>query len=149
VVDLRHPALEANLDLDGAPSSLTLKPDGGELYVTVPDAHGLDIVYTWTMDVAIRLLLGSRRRSCGVGGWRDALCHRRPQPAEWPMWPSERAKPAALVTAGRAPGACILDSERSLLLVADQDSSDIAVIACARELAARCCRLAGGRSRWQ
>jgi YVTN family beta-propeller protein len=35
---------------------------------------------------------------------------------------------AALVTAGRTPGACVLDPSGDLLLVADQDSSDVAVI---------------------
>lgn len=65
VVDLRKPtaagkpALIANLELDGTAGDFVVKPDGGELYIPSPDAHGLVIVSTWTNEVSDYVLAGS------------------------------------------------------------------------------------------
>jgi len=40
VVDLRRGVLVTHLELAGAPTDMLLKPDGGELYVISPEAHG-------------------------------------------------------------------------------------------------------------
>jgi YVTN family beta-propeller protein len=50
--------LVTNIDLGGTPGELLLKPDGGELYVPSPDAHGLMIVNTATNEVGDYMLLG-------------------------------------------------------------------------------------------
>ena len=44
VVDLRRGVLLTNLQLAGKASEMLLKPDGGELYVTVPDLHQIEII---------------------------------------------------------------------------------------------------------
>jgi len=51
VVDLRRGVLLTNLELAGAPSDMLLKPDGGELYVISPEAHGLQAINTSTHEV--------------------------------------------------------------------------------------------------
>jgi DNA-binding beta-propeller fold protein YncE len=38
---------------------MLLKPDGGELYLISPEAHGLQIVNTWTHELADYMMLGS------------------------------------------------------------------------------------------
>ena len=38
---------------------MLLKPDGGELYVISPEAHGLQVINTWTHEVGDYVLLGS------------------------------------------------------------------------------------------
>src|SRR5437899_12954764 len=38
---------------------MLLKPDGGELYVISPEAHGLQIINTWTHEVGDTMVLGS------------------------------------------------------------------------------------------
>src|SRR2546429_5610970 len=39
--------------------SSDLKPDGGELYVISPEAHGLQAINTWTHEVGDTMILGS------------------------------------------------------------------------------------------
>jgi len=59
VVDLRRGVLLTNLELAGAPSDMLLKPDGGELYVISPEAHGLQAINTSTHEVGDYMVLGS------------------------------------------------------------------------------------------
>jgi Uncharacterized conserved protein len=59
VVDIPRGVLLANLELAGKPTQMLLKPDGGELYVISPEAHGLQIVNTWTHELADYMMLGS------------------------------------------------------------------------------------------
>ncbi len=59
VVDLRRNVLLTNLPLPGKPAGMFLKPDGGELYITVPEAHELAIVNTWTHELVESKLIGS------------------------------------------------------------------------------------------
>src|SRR5205823_856344 len=57
-VDLKRNVLLTNLQLGGAPHDMILKPDGGELYVTVPDLHVIEIINTWTTEIAESMLVG-------------------------------------------------------------------------------------------
>jgi len=57
-VDLRRRVLLTNIELDGTPGHLLLKPDGGELYVTVPTSHGIEIINTWTTEIVDSMLVG-------------------------------------------------------------------------------------------
>jgi len=50
---------QTNLELAGLPSQMILKPDGGELYVISPEAHGLQAINTWTHEVGDYVELGS------------------------------------------------------------------------------------------
>src|SRR5262249_20787287 len=59
VVDLRRAVLLTNLDLAGEPSQMILKPDGGELYVLSPEAHGLQVINTFTHEVGDYVVIGS------------------------------------------------------------------------------------------
>jgi len=46
-------------ELAGKPTDMLLKPDGGELYVISPEAHGLQAINTWTHEVGDYMVLGS------------------------------------------------------------------------------------------
>src|SRR5260370_29481895 len=59
VVDLRRGVLVVHLELAGAPTDMLLKPDGGELYVISPEAHGLQAINTETHEVGDYMVLGS------------------------------------------------------------------------------------------
>src|SRR6266568_378882 len=48
-----------NLERAGKPTDMLLKPDGGELYVISPEAHGLQAINTWTHEVGDYMELGS------------------------------------------------------------------------------------------
>ena len=56
-VDLRRGVLISNLLLSGTPAALLLKPDGGELYVSVPGSHGLEIINTWRTEISESMIL--------------------------------------------------------------------------------------------
>jgi YVTN family beta-propeller protein len=116
------------LHLSGAPSALLLKPDGGELYVNVPDSHGLEIINTWRTEISESMVLGL---SPSDGTMTDdaALVYISDR-AAGSVTPIQMATRHLLppVSVGRHPSACALDPTADLLLVADEDSDDVAVI---------------------
>jgi YVTN family beta-propeller protein len=119
-----------NLPLPGKPEAMFLKPDGGELYVTVPEAHELAIINTWTHELADSTLLGSAPTH-GVLDDQTGLLYVSD-------WGAGRVVPVDVpfrsagtpIPAGENPGACGLDSAdpHDLLLVVDEGSNDLAVI---------------------
>ena len=127
-VDLRRHTLLTNLELGGTPGQMFLKPDGGELYVSVPESHGIEIINTWTTEVATIDSggIGAHRRRAGRPG-RPTLSfrfRRGPRAAY-----RHRHAPARNADCGRAHArVCRLDPSEELLLVANRDSNDLAVI---------------------
>jgi DNA-binding beta-propeller fold protein YncE len=130
VVDLRRGVLLTNLQLNGKPSQMILKPDGGELYVISPEAHGLQAINTWTHEVGDYVLLGSAPT--------DGVL----LPDASGLFVSDRAadriapvdivnrKVMRPIPAGQSPGALAFDSNErpSLLLAVNQGSGDLAVV---------------------
>ena len=133
VVDLRRGVLLTNLQLAGKPSEMLLKPDGGELYVISPEAHGLQAINTWTHEVGDYVLLGS------------APTHGLLLPDASAMFVTDtaagRVAPVDInnrrvgrpISAGQGPGELRFDSndpdvKPSLLLVVNEGSGDLAVI---------------------
>src|SRR5262249_37715432 len=119
-----------NLQLAGEPTQMLLKPDGGELYVLSPEAHGLQVINTWTHEVGDYVLAGS------------APAYGALLPDASGMFVSDtaagRVAPIDIVNrrvmrpipAGQSPGALAFSpgEKPSLLLVANQASGDISVI---------------------
>jgi len=112
---------------------MLLKPDGGELYVISPEAHGLQAINTWTHEVGDYVLLGSAPT-------RGVLM---PDASELFVSDSAAGRVAPVdinnrrvgrpISAGQAPEALRFDSSDpninpSLLLVVNQGSGDLAVI---------------------
>jgi DNA-binding beta-propeller fold protein YncE len=109
---------------------MLLKPDGGELYVLSPEAHGLQVINTWTHEVGDYVLLGS-------APMYGALL---PDASE--LFVSDNAadriapldvvnrKVLRPILAGRSPTEVAFDSNErpSLLLVLNQASEDLSVI---------------------
>jgi YVTN family beta-propeller protein len=130
VVDLRRNALLTNLPLPGKAAGMYLKPDGGELYITVPEAHELAIVDTWTHELVESKLIGS---APGRGIFDESTLE---------LYVSDSAANGVVpvdvqyrttgipVSVGQSPGALALDPSmpHNLLLVADENSNDLAVI---------------------
>ena len=142
VVDLRRNVLVANLDLAGKPTDMLLKPDGGELYVISPEAHGLQAINTWTHEVGDTMILGSAPTR-GVLSSDGSLLYVSDTAAGWVI-PVDIANrriirnpnlgkgfPAWMVLAipaGDMPGTLRFDPNETLLLVVSQGSGDLAVI---------------------
>jgi DNA-binding beta-propeller fold protein YncE len=133
VVDLRRGVLLTNLQLAGKPSEMLLKPDGGELYVISPEAHGLQAINTWTHEVGDYVQLGS------------APTHGVLYPDASEMFVTDtaagRVAPVDIynrrvgrpISAGQTPEALRFDSsdpdvKPNLLLVVNEGSGDLSVI---------------------
>ena len=130
VVDLRRRVLLANVPLAGEASDLVLKPDGGELYVPSPGSNSLTILNTRTNEVASHLVVGSAP-SHGVlsADDQDPVLYLSDAEANHvtPIQVSYR-KTGRPIAAGRHPGVCRLTPGEDLLLVANEESNNLAVI---------------------
>jgi len=117
---------------------MLLKPDGGELYVISPEAHGLQAINTWTHEVGDTMELGSAP-NCGVLSADASLLYvsdlaaGRVTPVDIVNRRIPRPSPAEpgrgfLIPAGDTPVALAFDPNETLLLVVSQASGDLAVI---------------------
>ncbi len=139
-VVLRRGDLVTNLELAGKPTDMLLKPDGGELYVISPEAHGLQVINTWTHEVGDYMVLGSAPTrgvlsndaglmyvsdtAAGRVTPVDILNRRIIREALSEKHP-EKGFP---IPAGDSPVALRFDPNENLLLVVSQGSGDLAVI---------------------
>jgi len=128
VVDLRRQTLLVNLPVVGAPADLILKPDGGELYVTAPELHGLEVVNTWTTEVAESMILGSAPSRGALTADAELLfvsdaAAGRVMPVR--IGARQLLRP---ISVGQRPGVLRLAPGEDLLLVVNEDSNDLAVV---------------------
>jgi YVTN family beta-propeller protein len=130
VVNLRTNTLLTNLPLPGKPAGLFLKPDGGELYITVPEAHELAIVNTWTHELVEARTIGSTPTR-GVFDEQTSVLYVSDAAANGviPVDVQYRTISPPL-PAGESPGALAVDPAvpHNLLLVVDENSNDLAII---------------------
>ena len=126
-VDLRRHVLLANLQLGSAPSRMILKPDGGELYVTEPDSHSLAIINTWTAGCG-RFDGGRFAPKSVYNAAADQLYLSDSVAGRLLRSPWGCSRLGSAIPVGRQPAACRLDPSGELLLVANQESNDVAVI---------------------
>ena len=136
VVDLRRSVLVTNLELAGQPTDMLLKPDGGELYVISPEAHGLQAINTWTHEVGDYMVLGSAPTR-GVL-LSDASELYVSDSAAGHIIPVDIVNRAIIrepgtgkefpIQAGQSPGAMRFVPDENLLIAVNQSSGDIAVI---------------------
>jgi YVTN family beta-propeller protein len=136
VVDLRRNVLVTNLELDGNPSDLLLKPDGGELYVISPEAHGLQVINTWTHEVGDYMVLGSAPTRGVLSADGNTLYVS--DSAAGHIIPVDIANRRVIrdpgtgkefpITAGQSPGVMRYDPDENLLIAVNQGSGDVAVI---------------------
>ncbi len=114
----------------GKAEAMFLKPDGGELYVTVPQAHGLTIINTYTHEVVDSIILGASPTrgvldaDTSVLYLSDAAAsHVIPVDVDYRYGETP-------IQVGERPGACRIDpgETHDLLLVVDEGSNDLAVI---------------------
>ena len=131
VVDLRRNVLLTNLPLPGKAAGMFLKPDGGsELFITVPEAHELAIVDTWTHELVESKLIGSTPGH-GIFDESTLLLYVSDSAANGVVAVDVQYRTTGLpVSVGQSPGALALDpsSPHNLLLVADENSNDLAII---------------------
>ena len=137
VIDLRRGVLLQNLPLPGRPESLLLKPDGGELYVTVPDAHAVAIVNTATHELAESVVVGSSP-SRGVLSDDGSMLYLGDSAAGRIIAIDTNyrslgncataANQSSCASVGSRPGVTRLVPSGDLLLAVDEASNDLAVV---------------------
>jgi YVTN family beta-propeller protein len=112
---------------------MLLKPDGGELYVISPEAHGLQAINTWTHEVGDSMLLGSEPSNAIIDpNANDMYVADRSANHVVPLDFVNR-RLGRPINVGAQPGAMRLDpvqpgAASSILLVANEASGDLAVI---------------------
>ena len=130
VVDLRRHVLLANLPLPATPDDLILEPEEGKLLLPSPESHGLTVIDTWRNEVEgfvlaglspVRGVLTSDQKALFLS---DASGH--VIALEYPPAAGRATRP---ISAGQRPGVCRLTPGEDLLLVVNEDSDDLAVIA--------------------
>jgi len=139
VVDLRRSVLVTNLELDGNPSDMLLKQDGGELYVISPEAHGLQVINTWTHEVGDYMVLGSAPTRGVLSADGNTLYVS--DGAAGHIIPVDIANRRVIrdpgtgkefpITAGQSPGVLRFDPDEpneNLLIVVNEGSGDVAII---------------------
>ena len=112
---------------------MILKPDGGELYVFTPDAHGLQAINTWTHEMGDYMLLGSAPTSAIIDSDGSSMyvadrAASRIVPVD--VYNRRVSKP---ISVGSAPSAMRFSpaepgAKPPMLLVVDESSDDLAVI---------------------
>jgi YVTN family beta-propeller protein len=115
---------------------MLLKPDGGELYVISPEAHGLQAINTWTHEVGDYMVLGSApTRGLLLSDASELYVSDRAANHIIPVDIVNRTilrEPGTgkefPIQAGQFPGVMRTDPNESLLIVVNQASADIAVI---------------------
>jgi YVTN family beta-propeller protein len=125
-----------NLELAGRPTHMLLKPDGGELYLISPEAHGLQAINTWTHEVGDTMILGSAPTRGVLSA--DASLLYVSDAAAGRVTPVDIANRRIIrdpgkgfpIPAGDDPTALRFDESpnEALLLVVSQGSGDLAVI---------------------
>jgi YVTN family beta-propeller protein len=130
VVDLRSNTLLTNLPLSGKPAGLFLKPDGGELYITVPDAHELEIVNTWTHELVDAKVIGATPgRAVFDESTLSLYVIDSAANAVVPVDVEYRTT-SIPISVGQSPDGLALDPDvpHNLLLVANENSNDLSII---------------------
>jgi YVTN family beta-propeller protein len=134
VVDLRHGVLLTHLELAGRPTQMLLKPDGGELYLISPEAHGLQVINTATHEVGDYMVLGSAPTRAILSADASLMyvsdtAANRIIPVDIVDRRLDRAPGKGFpVPAGQSPSAVRFDPQENLLLAVNHDSGDIAII---------------------
>ena len=113
---------------------MLLKPDGGELYLISPDAHGLQVINTASHEVGDYMVLGSAPTRAILSAdanlmYASDTAANRIIPVDITNRRLDREPGKGFpVPAGQSPSALRFDPQENLLLAVDQGSGDIAVI---------------------
>jgi YVTN family beta-propeller protein len=130
VVDLQRTALLTNLPLPGKAEEMFLKPDGGELYITVPEAHELAIVNTWTHELVDAKPIGSTPGRA-IFDEQTLKLYVIDSAANGVIQVNVEDRTTEIpLSVGRSPDGLAMDPgvPHNLLLVADENSNDLAII---------------------
>jgi YVTN family beta-propeller protein len=128
VVDLKTKKLLANLPLTGKASDLVLKPDGGELYVPVPESHGVTIINTTTNEIAEHIVLGNAPVRGAISQNGQTLFVADAGGNQILSMQTKFRQLTRPIPSGQSPAALRLTPGEEMLLAVNADTNDMAVI---------------------
>ena len=127
--DLREDHLLSMLQVGDTPTSLALKPDGGEIFTTNFAADSISELSAWTNEVGGTYVIGAKPTR--------ALISRKDNSTLWvsnfgadtvSLYSIDDGKLVTAVHHGRGPDALALSTDEHALLVANSGSGDVSVI---------------------
>jgi len=117
------------------PTNLTLKPDGGEVFVSNRDSDSISEIATQTNEVGSTYAIGNRPAHGVVSADNSALYVSNLGAESIALYSIDDGKFLASIRAGLAPDALAFSADEHLLLAADTRSGDIAIIRTTGKLA--------------
>ncbi len=121
-----HPL--ALLDVGQNPTSLTLKPDGGEIFVSNSASDSISEISTQTNEVGNTQPIGNHPTHGIVSADNTALYISDSGAGSLSLYSVDDGKFLSSLRTGDSPGALAFSADQHLLLAADQKSGDVALI---------------------
>jgi YVTN family beta-propeller protein len=116
------------LDVGRNPTNLTMKPDGGEIFVSNRDSDSVSEISTWTNEVGSTYAIGNRPAHGAVSSDNSAFWVSNLGAESISLYSIVDGKFVSSVRTGMAPDALVFSDNEQMLLTADTRSGDVAVI---------------------
>jgi len=120
--------LVALLDTGHGPTHLTMKPDGGEIFVSNSASDSVSEIATETNEVGSTYPIGNRPTQGLVSADNNALWIADSGADSLSLYSISDGKLVSSIRTGVSPAALALSADEHLLLAADQTSGDVALI---------------------
>lgn len=125
---LTNDRLLALLDVGKTPVHLTVKPDGGEIFVSNFDSNTISAISTWTNEVESTYPIGNRPVYSVISADNSSLWVSNFSAESVSLYSIDDGKMQTSIHTGPGPDALVFSADEHLLLAADARSGDIAVI---------------------
>ena len=125
---LQHDALLTMLDVGKTPTSLTLKPDGGEVFATNFDSDSVSEISTFTNEVSGTFSLGSRPTRAVISRDKTSLWITNFGADSAVLYSISDGRLVTAIHTGSGPDALAFSHDEHLLLIADSGSGDVTAI---------------------
>ena len=129
-----HDHVLALLDVGKDPQQLTLKPDGGEIFVSNLASDSVSEISTQTNEVGSTFAIGDRPAHGLVSGDGSALWISNSGADSLSLYSISDGKFISSLRLGNGPDALAFSADEHLLLAADTRSGDVAIIRTASKL---------------
>jgi YVTN family beta-propeller protein len=120
--------VEALLRVGGTPVDLAMKPDGGEVFVCNGEAQTISVVSPYSNEVDQSFLSGDQPVRALVSADNATLYVSNAASNSVAVFDAPTRKLITTVPVGSRPGALALTPAENMLLVADADSGDVALL---------------------
>ncbi len=125
---LQSDHLLTTLDVGQTPTSLVLKPGGGEVFSTNFDSDSISEISTWTNEVLGTYLIGQRPTRAVISEDNSRLWVTNYGADSTTLYSIDDGRLVTGIRTGAGPDAIAFSADEHLLLVADTGTGDVAVL---------------------